>query len=173
DSVVLAIPHYSIEKIKSADILLDEQYFDMETSPIITIHIWEKEDSFKKDFIGLIDSNIHWVFNNGNHISIVISGADNFINRPPNEIIGIVTEELNRSNSSFTRENILYYKIIKEKRATLKCTPENENLRESLSSNIKNLHFAGDWTNTELPGTIEGAVLSGKLAANEINSQKK
>lgn len=173
DCVVLAIPQYLIEKIKSADNLLNEQYFQMEISPIITIHIWEKNKSFNKPFIGLIDSNIHWVFNNGSHISVVISGAEEFINTPSDKIIEMVTEELNRSNPSFCRENISNYKIIKEKRATLKCTPENEGLRESLSSNIENLVFAGDWTNTHLPGTIEGAILSGKLAAIEINSQKK
>jgi squalene-associated FAD-dependent desaturase len=173
DSVVLAIPHYLIEKIKSAKRLLNEQYFRMETSPIITIHIWEKKKSFSNSFVGLIDSNIHWVFNNDSHLSVVISAAEELINKSHQEIIELVAIELNKANSSFVIANILNYKVIKEKRATLKCTPKNEKLREFLKTDIKNLVFAGDWTNTQLPGTIEGAILSGKLAAVKINSQKK
>lgn len=173
DAVVLAVPQYSIERIISSTKIIDEQYYEMETSPILTIHIWEKKKSFKKSFVGLIDSKIHWVFNNNSHLSIVISAADEFINKSQVEIMEIVSTELNRANPSFSIENISNYKVIKEKRATFKCTSENEVLRESLKSNINNLVFAGDWTNTHLPGTIEGAVLSGKLAAIEINSQKK
>ena len=172
DSVVLAIPHYSIGKIKSSTQLLNENFIEMDTSPIITVHIWEKKKSFNNLFVGLIDSKIHWVFNNQGHISAVISGAEEFINKSSNEIIQIVIEELNRVNPSLTRENVLNYRVLKEKRATFKCTQENEKLRAALRSNINNLVFAGDWTNTGLPGTIEGAILSGKLASQKINSKK-
>ena len=172
DSVVLAIPHYSIGKIKASAELLNKNYFTMETSPIITVHIWEKKNSFNKSFVGLIDSKIHWVFNNQSHISVVISGAEELINKKPNEIIEIIIEELTKVNPSFTGENVLDYRVLKEKRATIKCTQENESLRATLNLKIENLVFAGDWTNTQLPATIEGAILSGKLAAKKINSKK-
>jgi len=57
---------------------------------------------------------------------------------------------------------------MKEKRATIKCTYNNEILRSKIKTDIKNLVFAGDWTNTKLPGTIEGAIQSGKSASTDI-----
>ena len=35
-------------------------------------------------------------------------------------------------------------------------------------TDIENLYLAGDWTNTGLPATIEGAALSGKKAVEMI-----
>jgi uncharacterized protein with NAD-binding domain and iron-sulfur cluster len=34
-------------------------------------------------------------------------------------------------------------------------------------SSIKNMYVAGDWTNTKLPATIEGAIKSGVDAAQK------
>ena len=36
-------------------------------------------------------------------------------------------------------------------------------------TSLKNLFFAGDWTNTGWPSTMESAVISGRLAAHELN----
>jgi uncharacterized protein with NAD-binding domain and iron-sulfur cluster len=63
---------------------------------------------------------------------------------------------------------VLNWTIIKEKRATFIPTPEIEAIRKHISSPFENLFLAGDWTNTSLPATIEGAVLSGFSAAEEI-----
>jgi uncharacterized protein with NAD-binding domain and iron-sulfur cluster len=41
-------------------------------------------------------------------------------------------------------------------------------LRPEMRSRWRNLLLAGDWTQTGLPATIEGAVTSGHLAADAI-----
>jgi hydroxysqualene dehydroxylase len=170
DYVVMAIPPYSVNQISSNQKILPDEILKMESSPIITIHIWYKGELFCNKFVGLIDSKIHWVFKNKDHISIVISAASELINFDSEEIIEIVYDELLNYFQNFNKSNISYYKIIKEKRATLKCTSGNEKLRKSIKSDFTNLIFAGDWTNTNLPGTIEGAILSGKCAEKKINS---
>jgi uncharacterized protein with NAD-binding domain and iron-sulfur cluster len=65
-------------------------------------------------------------------------------------------------------EQIISYKVIKEKRSTF--IPSNNILdkRPEIKTNINNLFLAGDWVNTGLPSTIESAVKSGRIAADLI-----
>ncbi|HUO55056.1 MAG TPA: FAD-dependent oxidoreductase, partial [Rhodoblastus sp.] len=52
-----------------------------------------------------------------------------------------------------------------EKRATFAATPAQDALRPGAETQWRNLVLAGDWTQTGLPATIEGAVRSGVRAA--------
>ena len=49
--------------------------------------------------------------------------------------------------------------------------PGVDDLRPVQQSPIANLQFAGDWTRTGWPGTMEGAVRSGYLAAENVLQQ--
>lgn len=169
DFYVLAIPHYAVGRIVSNENLLGKELTNMENSPIITVHLWFKEFNQSFDFIGFIDMEYDWIFNNGSHISIVISAADKFIKETNVEILKIILDDLKKLSSGLNIDNLVHYTVLKEKRATFKCTPKNEVLRSQFNSKFKNLFFAGDWTNTNLPGTIEGAIQSGKFIAKKIN----
>jgi hydroxysqualene dehydroxylase len=57
------------------------------------------------------------------------------------------------------------YRLLTEKRATFLQTPENLRRRPKPATAVRNLLLAGDWTDTGLPATIEGAILSGRRAA--------
>ncbi|HEV2652692.1 MAG TPA: FAD-dependent oxidoreductase, partial [Rhizomicrobium sp.] len=57
------------------------------------------------------------------------------------------------------------WQIVKERRATFAATPEQAALRPPATTQFPNLWLAGDWTDTGLPATIEGAVRSGQKAA--------
>ena len=59
---------------------------------------------------------------------------------------------------------ITKYQVVKEKKATIIQSPENFKLISQINNLPKNLRISGDWTQTNLPCTIEGSILSGKKA---------
>jgi uncharacterized protein with NAD-binding domain and iron-sulfur cluster len=59
---------------------------------------------------------------------------------------------------------------VRERRATFAATPAQDALRPGPRTRWRNLMIAGDWTDTGLPATIEGAVRSGNRAADLLAS---
>jgi uncharacterized protein with NAD-binding domain and iron-sulfur cluster len=59
-------------------------------------------------------------------------------------------------------------RIVKERRATFRATPAQLRRRPSPATEWPNLHLAGDYVDTGLPATIEGAIRSGFVAAAQI-----
>jgi uncharacterized protein with NAD-binding domain and iron-sulfur cluster len=57
------------------------------------------------------------------------------------------------------------WRVVKERRATISATAAQERRRPGARTELANLVLAGDWTDTGLPGTIEGAIRSGETAA--------
>ncbi len=57
------------------------------------------------------------------------------------------------------------WQIVKERRATFRATPVQAAKRAEPRTEFDGLYLAGDWTNTHLPATIEGAVRSGQRCA--------
>ena len=60
------------------------------------------------------------------------------------------------------------WQIVKEKRATFAATPAQNAKRPGSRTKWANVLLAGDWIQTGLPATIEGAVRSGYKAASII-----
>ena len=144
---------------------------DFKYSSILNIHIWLKENNFPAGFFGLINSPLHWVFNKGTHLNIVISDADELVNKSDEELIEMLKTELHKF---FLLDSVLIsnYQIIKEKRATFIPSNDIIDKRPSQKTHINNLILAGDWVDTGLPSTIESAVKSGRNAANIVVNQK-
>ena len=60
--------------------------------------------------------------------------------------------------------------VYKARSATFAATPETEPLRPG--TNRMDNFLAGDWTDTGLPATIEGAIVSGRRAAEALDGTK-
>ena len=58
---------------------------------------------------------------------------------------------------------------VRERRATFSLAP-GEPPRPAVETPVQGLFLAGDWTDTGLPATIEGAVVSGHRAAERATS---
>jgi len=170
DKVVLSIPQFALNKFDSITESLNID-FELKYSPILSVHIWLNENPFTEKFYGLVDSDIHWIFNHNNHVTLVTSSAERFMDLSEDEISEIFIDELETRFIDFKKDKIKGIKIIKEKRATFIPSIETEEKRLNLKRGFGNLIISGDWTNTELPSTIEGAIKSGFLAASEIKKE--
>ncbi len=167
DDVVLALPTYSpfLSQIIPPGSLDKYQY-----STIISVHINIKYTPKGHKFVGFFNSPIHWVFFHRDHISLVISAAGKLLELNSAELLSIVRDELKMrlDISGIKSEDI---RIIREKRATYISSPELDVNRISQKTNYSNFFLAGDYTDTGLPSTIEGAILSGKNAAGMVLNQ--
>ena len=69
---------------------------DLKYSSILNIHLWLKENKILEGFFGLINSPLHWVFNKGSHLNIVISDADELVNKSDEDLIQMVKDEMKK-----------------------------------------------------------------------------
>jgi len=163
DAVISAVPYEAINKI----VELGAKNFLPEYSSIVSIQVKLQNNPLNDDYYALVNSPIHWVFNNKTHLSLVISGADGFSNLPKEQISAIAKEELAKY-FRISEDNISGTTVIKEKRATYVPNADFISNRPGSVSHIDNLILAGDWIDTKLPCTIESAVKSGYLAADIV-----
>lgn len=168
DFVISAVPFHSFQKIINDSRIENVSQLEIEYSPILTVHLWLSNNPFTENFYGLIDSKIHWVFNHGKHITLVTSAANMLIDMTEEEITKIIYSELENYFPIFSQSFVTEKLLLKEKRATFIPTVELTERRHKLKFSYKNFFIAGDWTNTGLPSTIEGAVVSGRAAADSV-----
>lgn len=102
------------------------------------------------------------------YLSLVISGAGEYVEMEKEKLVEAGMEDLRRAFPDAKVANVVHSLVIKEKRATFSPKPGVEPLRPSSRTVFENLVLAGDWTDTGLPSTIEGAVVSGRKAAQAV-----
>ena len=134
---------------------------------IVNAHFRLSESRDDVTFVGVIGGLSHWVFVRGDVASVTISAADHLAADPARDIAARLWPEVARAldlGDAAQPE----CRVFKEKRATFAQTPVEVARRPKTRTSWENLFLAGDWTDTRLPATIEGAILSGGKAAEEV-----
>ncbi|HKM64760.1 MAG TPA: hydroxysqualene dehydroxylase HpnE [Acidisphaera sp.] len=125
-------------------------------------------DIARAGFVGLVGGTSEWVFLKPGHVSVTISAANRFLDTPPEELAATVWPEVCKALGLVS--DMPRCRVVKEKRATFAATPVQDSRRPGARTAIRNLFLAGDWTSTGLPATIEGAIRSGRTAADMIRA---
>ena len=176
DYYISAVPYYSVQRLFAGTGFSGTA---LQPSPIISIHLLFNKPLTEQTFAALLNSPIQWVFNkekifrNASYrglLSLVISGAHRYIDVPSEKLVELALRELKKVFPDSSSVKLLCCKVIKERHATFSPQPGVDKFRPSQMTEIKNLFLAGDWTDTGLPATIEGAVLSGHKCAKAIVS---
>jgi zeta-carotene desaturase len=193
-SVVSAVPWYSYEEIMKASsdradrVISPRQKNTVQnqfhSSPIISIHLWLDRKITDIDFAAVLETRIQWIFNKstllksnragrsvGQYLSLVISGAQEFIGLNKKQLVELAIEDLRRVLPEAQNARVVHALVIKEKRATFLPSPGLDSLRPTARTQYDNLFLAGDWTATGLPATIESAVMSGRTVAKLIEQE--
>ncbi len=111
-----------------------------------------------------------WVVAHENRVSVTISGADDIIDTDREALARQIWAELCATLG--VSGPLPAWQIVKEKRATFAATPDQDALRPPPQTQWRNLFLAGDWVQTGLPATIEGALRSGDNAARLALGQR-
>jgi len=140
---------------------------DLPASPIVNAHFRFKNPPPKPPggFLGLLGGTGQWLFVRDDVVSVTISGASDLVDHNAEELEALLWQDVARALD--LRDSPIASRVIKEKRATLFHTPETE-ARRPAARIADNLLLAGDWTATGLPCTLEGALYSGRVAAELI-----
>jgi squalene-associated FAD-dependent desaturase len=113
--------------------------------------------------MGVIGGTVEWIFAFEDRISVTVSNADGIVDRDRTELAEVFWRDVCAALG--LKDALPQWQIVKEKRATFAATPEQDRKRPHAKTAYSNLFLAGDWTQTGLPATIEGAIRSGQRAA--------
>jgi zeta-carotene desaturase len=147
-------------------------------APITTIHLWYDREVTDLDHAVLLDTRIQWLFAKsrirgwdaarGSYLELVISASWPEIAMPRKQILASALREAELFFPGVREASLLKSAVLKEARATFSVTPGLDDLRPPQTTAYPRLYVAGDWTATEWPSTLEGAVRSGRLVAGEL-----
>jgi zeta-carotene desaturase len=147
-------------------------------APITTVHLWYDREVVDLDHAVLLDTRIQWVFaksrirqwktERGTYLELVISASWPELKMSREEILAAALEELAIFFPAVKTAKLVKSGVLKEARATFSVTPGLDQYRPAQKTQWPGLFLAGDWTRTEWPSTMEGAVRSGRLAAGTL-----
>ena len=162
DAVVLAVPPWV------ATTLLPDLTAPDAFESILNIHFRVTAEPGEAGFIGLIRATAEWVFVKPDHVSVTISAANRMVDQPAEAIAAAVWPDVRAALG--LEGDMPPYRVVKERRDTFAATATQERLRPGTRTALTNLVLAGDWTATGLPATIEGAIRSGRTAAEALRA---
>jgi len=182
DEFILAVPQNLVRPLVPEPLrtwsALDE-IDRIETAPISSVHLWYDRPITDLPHAVLVDRLGQWMFNrtalqerassdSRHYYQVVISASRELEGTPSGDVIAAVHDELAEIWPTAREANLLHSRLVTEHRAVFSVTPGSDRLRPPQQSPIGNLQLAGDWTRTGWPATMEGAVRSGYLAAENM-----
>jgi len=133
---------------------------------IFNLHFKYEAAPTEAGFIGLIGSLAEWIFIKPGIVSVTISAANRLADRTPEALASAIWPEICLALD--IGAGMPPWRAIREKRATFAATPAQQQRRISATTHLQNVAVSGDWTDTGLPATIEGAIRSGFAAAQKV-----
>jgi hydroxysqualene dehydroxylase len=158
DRVILAVPPWAAQKMLPG--------LDAPDSfrAILNAHFRVMPPANAKPMVGLIGGTAEWVFAFHDRLSVTVSAADHLMDREADDLARLLWRDVSVVHD--LTGPVPPCRTVKEKRATFAATPAQAARRPVARTAWSNLFLAGDWTDTGLPATIEGAIRSGNTAAN-------
>ncbi len=159
----------------------------LEGVPVINIHLWFDRKMTDVDQLLFSRSPLLSVYADMSNtcreyadpdksmLELVLAPAKDWIDKSEAEILAATMTELHRLfPQHFGGENptqLLKSKIVKTPRSVYTASPGRQACRPDQATPISNFFLSGSYTMQRYLGSMEGAVLSGKLAAQAVNRQ--
>jgi squalene-associated FAD-dependent desaturase len=157
DAVILAVPPWQAAELVPNLTVPDD------FRAIVNAHFAFVPPAGTPPMLGVIGGTAEWIFSFHDRVSVTVSGADAIVDEDRQQLATRIWDDV--TNALGINAPLPAWQIVKEKRATFAATPAQDARRPAAQTAWRNLFLAGDWTQTGLPATIEGALRSGETAA--------
>ena len=157
DVVVLAVPPWAAQALVPS-ITAPDQF-----ESIVNGHFLIRPPPGALPMVGVVGGVAEWIFAFEDRISVTVSGADHLADEDREVLAPKFWADIRAVHG--LGPELPPWQIVKERRATFAATPDQAARRAGARTAWRNLILAGDWTDTGLPATIEGAIRSGHKAA--------
>lgn len=137
---------------------------------IVNVHFLIDAPPDLPDMLGLVNATAEWLFRFPGRLAVTVSDADRLLEMPRETLAQMIWAEV--AAVTGLPPGLPPWQVIREKRATFAALPEQEARRPPAATALVNLFLAGDWTATGLPATIEGALRSGRTAAEAARATR-
>lgn len=185
--VISAVPWFRIESLfAGSSVILSlpaiGQWTGLPTSPITGVHLWFDRPIMDMPHAVMVGTTAQWIFReplvanhsnpSGRHYyQVVVSASHQTRQLSQSELIRTVQTELAHQFPAARDAKLLANRIVTDPRSVFSVTPDVERLRPPARTALPWLHLAGDWIQTGWPATMEGAVISGQMAAASVLDQ--
>jgi squalene-associated FAD-dependent desaturase len=182
DAVVSAVPPQALAPLVPEDWRARGPFAALDrfgASPIVSVDMWLDRVVVDRPMLGMRDCGMEWVLDKGRiqgrrgapqHLAFIASAVYRSASMPNAELVRAAEGALRRYFPAMEGAKVERALVLREPRATFASTPELEAVRPGPGTGIAGLFLAGDWTDTGLPATIEGAVRSGLRAAEHVQA---
>jgi hydroxysqualene dehydroxylase len=160
DAVILAVPFWAAASV------LPQLRAPSETRAIVNAHFRVTPNPAWPPMTGVINATIEWIFVFPDRVSVTISNGDRLLDLPRDVLARKIWQEV--AAVMGIAGELPAWQIVRERRATFAAIPAEDAKRPGAQTSWANLVLAGDWTDTGLPATIEGAIRSGNKAARIV-----
>ncbi|MBT4865457.1 MAG: FAD-dependent oxidoreductase [Planctomycetaceae bacterium] len=183
DEFILAVPHQRVAALlpESLRTIPEVAGLDcLESAPIASVHLWFDRPLTDLPHAAFLERLSQWMFNRTElqsddvstpphyYYQIVISASRSIAGMTQEQVIETVVAELAEVWPAVGEAQLVHSRLVTEQKAVFSVLPGADAWRPAQQSFIANLQFAGDWTRTGWPATMEGAVRSGYLAAENV-----
>lgn len=173
--IICALPHQAAARLLAGDARLQAlvgRLRSLRDSPITTVYLdYPAATRLPQDFFAILDGVGQWAFDRGRllgelgRIAVVLSADEAHLGWEQERLGQVLAAELHQCSNGLVPAQPSSIRMIREKRATFLATPAVEAARPATATAVPGFWLAGDYVATGLPGTLEGAVRSGRQAA--------
>ena len=183
DRVVCAVPHRQAEALLPGDAVDLRRGWAtaLGAGPIVNVHVLYDRPVLDVPFVAGIGTPVQWVFDrtrasgvhrehrpDAQYLAVSLSGAEEWIRRPVAALRATMLPALAALLPAAGAARVLDFFVTREQVATFRAVPGSAALRPGTITRLPGLFLAGAWTATGWPATMEGAVRSGRRAAEAV-----
>jgi squalene-associated FAD-dependent desaturase len=176
-AVVLAVPAWTAATLVPADLAAEASAWDrLQPSPVVSIHVIYDISVTSLPFATALRSPVRWVADKtrsaglhaGQYLAATLPDAGAWVDATPAAFRERILPQLEQLFPAAASARVEDFFVTRERTATIRPAPGWRALRPAQATALARFALAGAWTSTGWPDTMEGAVRSGMLAAQQI-----